>query len=240
MNKNRILFIISALMIIVMLLAVANRMDILKKDKDNTQAVLKNNDNGEAENNTIEGGKNGTSEIHIKNLEDIPEYEMGEEAVCGSLLPDEQEVIQKRGLIYVANSAYKTNRIEDIPDQLNGMIAGIEPDGYPREGHSFVVVDVTIKNTNKTAIQHYINCVRIAKVSDLTEPISHLCCYGDYQNCLKKDYYCITFEPEGEYHTKLIFTLKEEDIEEEMCMIINPNGVTNWYDGCARIKLTIQ
>lgn len=72
------------------------------------------------------------------------------------------------------------------------------------------------------------------------EPISHLCCYGDYQNCLKKDYYCITFEPEGEYHTKFIFTLKEEDIEEEMCMIINPNGVTNWYDGCARIKLTIQ
>lgn len=79
MNKNRILFIISALMIIVMLLAVANRMDILKKDKDNTQAVLKNNDNGEAENDTIEGGKNGTSEIHIKKVEDIPEYEMGEE-----------------------------------------------------------------------------------------------------------------------------------------------------------------
>lgn len=240
MNKNRILFVISVIMIVVILLAVAKKMDILEFGKKDNSTIMQDNDEKKSDSKDNSEGVTIASNVHVKDAEDIRKYEMGEEAICGNVLPDEDGTMQNRGLTYVVNSVLKADRIENIPDNLNGMIAGIEHDGYPREENTFLLVDVTIKNTGKTSIQHYINCSDIVKESDISEPISHLCCYDEYENYMKRDYFCITLEPESEFCTKLIFTLKSEDVEEELYMKINPNGVTNVYDGAAMIKLVVK
>lgn len=235
MYKNKIMFAISVVMIAVMLLAVANRLGVLEFNNKSSRDV--SGESADKKSDTVQDTE--TTAEHIKSVEDIPRYEMGEEVLCTTFLPGEDQTMQTRGMIYVVNSVRRADRIENIPDEFNGTIAGIERDGYPTDGYTFLIVDVTIKNTGKSSLWHYINCSDIVRASDVSDNVSYLCCYDKYDNLENRSYFRITIEPEGEFHTQLFFTLKEEDAEGELYLNINPNGVTNVYDGAALVKLDL-
>lgn len=229
MKKKVVLFAIIICMIAVIVMAFMKKNDVFKIEKD------RNREN--------KSTLHSTSDKDIKKIEDIPVYNMGEKAHCGSKLSNSEGELEVYTFDYVVEEVMISDKVDNIPDYLtDDDLRFINSDGYPIEeygkDHKFINIKLKIINNSKTAITTYINCMKLVDGSKMEYIDSSMVCYSDFERYKQKDYYGITLDSDGEFETVVYIAVKESDIPEHLLLLINPDGIDYVYNGAVMINLS--
>lgn len=170
----------------------------------------------------------------------LPVYEIGEEAVCGSYVEDDLEMKNSEKMSYTVNSVKKVSRITNIPQECDGENPFVMPGGVPEEGYIFVMADVTIQNKADNDIEHCIGNSQISLNPKLHEGLGEMVCYSDFSKFTKKDYFFVNIKKGEAYHTKLLYSVGQEEIKDTMYLVVNPRGDGIGTDGAVAIKIDLK
>lgn len=230
--KKRIILLTSVVcMIAVIVMAFVKKNEMFKKEnKSNKTGVNKS---------TLQT----TKDQDIKKMEDIPLYNMGEKAHCGSMLPEKDGGFGVYTFDYEVEDYEISDKVDNVPDNLtDDDLRFIDSEGHPQPefGDEYKFVNIKLKLTNncESDITTYINCMKLVDGEKMKYiGTDMMVCYSDFERYLRKDYYGITIPGEGEFETVVSIAVKESVIPDNLLLIINPNGIDNIFNGAVMIKL---
>lgn len=249
MIKKTVAFIVAIAMIAVMALGFAKHNKLLIFEEKET-VVLSDEEESVDEDILEEESKilaqrdpyQDIQEFVKENWEKLPFVNMGER----------REVYDHIGI--TINSAYQTDRVDFIPEELKGRCTGIDKGGYcdnsyvtnEEDKETFVVMDIDIENLDSDNNQEFnLSCISVDIGTEPDEPCILLAttCYVDKVDTLENredtSRYHLDMNPGEEFHTKMVISLPIRVVAGEMDFLIEPreNGTCV---GAARYKVVLE
>lgn len=165
--------------------------------------------NNTSEGNLAPAGQNSKADNKYNNIYkdasffENTVYEMGEEVYLGDY-------------IYKINSVVKTKTRGNFPTPTNWTRFSFDKEGNLIDDNSYVVVNITIKNTTEEAKELYINNNQLT-IPHQKEyfPLAECISSSKLEGYERKDYFRVELDPKEEHTWDLVYACKDEYLKED-------------------------
>lgn len=192
------------------------KFDVVKNSKESTLGSPKQ------ESKVVKQDDNIIKDAAL--LESIT-YKMGEEVYLGDF-------------VYKVNSAIKTKKRGNFPTPTHREKLSFDKEGNLIDDNSYLIVNLTIKNTTEETKVMSLNNNGLAPLHDNCEfPLSECVSSSKLDGYGRKDYFKVKLNPKEEYTWDLVYADEDEFLEnKDLIFEINGIQVRSIGEGAGRVR----